>query len=190
MKIISFKQGSQEWLQFRRAHIGASDAIAIMGLSPWCSPLKLYEQKVFNFDEEENQYMARGKSLEPIALQCFEFETDLCMFPMVALHDTIPWMSASFDGITLEKDAILEIKCPGKKDHGTALEGKIPIKYYPQLQHQIEVSGLDFTYYYSFDGKLGVSLVVKRDQEFIERMLEKEFEFWNCLKALRPPKVT
>ena len=111
------------------------------------------------------------------------------MFPGVFVHDTIDWMSASFDGITLEQDAICEIKCPGKKDHAIALKGKIPTKYIPQLQHQIYVSGLSlFSYYYSFDGESGVVIEVKRDQEFIDKMVEKEFEFWNCLMSLTPPK--
>ena len=189
MKIVSIKQGSDEWLKFRRCHIGASDAPIIMGMSPWCSPVKLWEQKVFETEQIENKFMQRGKELEPLALKAFEFENDICMFPMVAIHDKIDWMTSSFDGVTLEKDKILEIKCPGKKDHAIALEGKIPPKYYPQLQHQIEVSGLEFSYYYSFDGKNGICLQVLRDQEFIGKMLEKEHEFWNCLKRLKPPKI-
>jgi putative phage-type endonuclease len=188
MRQVNVKQGTDEWHQFRRTHLGASDAISIMGMSPWKSPLGLYEDKIFNIDQEENEFMARGKRLEPIALEAFEKETGLIMFPGVFVHDTIDWMSASFDGITLEQDAICEIKCPGKKDHAIALKGKIPTKYIPQLQHQIYVSGLSFSYYYSFDGESGVVIEVKRDQEFIDKMVEKEFEFWNCLMSLTPPK--
>lgn len=189
MKLVNVKQGTSEWYQFRRTHLGASDAISIMGVSPWKSVLELYEDKVFQLDQKENSFMCRGKELEPIALKEFERETGLIMFPSVFVHDTIDWMSASFDGITLEQDAICEIKCPGKKDHSEAILGKVPKKYIPQLQHQIFVSGLDFAYYYSFDGKKGVTLEVKRDLVFIEKMLEKEFEFWNCLKTFTPPKI-
>lgn len=188
MRRVNVKQGTSEWYQFRRTHLGASDAISIMGVSPWKSPLALYEDKIFQLDQKENPYMHRGKQLEPIALSNFEEETGLIMFSGVFLHDTIEWMSASFDGITLEENAIVEIKCPGKKDHEEALKGKIPKKYIPQLQHQIFISGLDFSYYYSFDGNTGIVLEVQKDQDFIEKLVEKEFEFWHCLKTLTPPR--
>lgn len=189
MRLVNLKQGTPEWYQFRRTHIGASDAVSIMGLSPWKSPLELYEDKVFQLDQKENPYMHRGKQLEPIALEEFEKETGLIMFPAVYIHENIDWMCASFDGITLEEDAILEIKCPGKKDHEEALKGKVPKKYIPQLQHQLFLSGLDFAYYYSFDGCKGIILEVKRDQDFIDKLIEKEFEFWHCLLTLTPPKT-
>lgn len=190
MRLVNLTPGTPEWLHFRRTHIGASDAISIMGMSPWKSSLELYEEKIFQFEQDENQYMARGKLLESIALEQFEKETGLIMFPMVFVHDSIEWMSASFDGITLSRECICEIKCPGKKDHSEATLGMIPKKYYPQLQHQIHVSGLDFAYYYSFDGEKGIIIEVKRDQEFIEIMIEKEKEFWNCLQTLKPPTNT
>lgn len=189
MQLVKIKQGTPEWKQFRRIHLGASDAPIIMNVSPWMSPLKLYEEKVFGFEQEENPYMGRGKELEPIALETFENETGLIMFPMVFKHDSISWMSASYDGITIDRTAILEIKCPGKKDHELALNGKIPPKYIPQLQHQIYMSGLDVAYYYSFNGEKGVSIEVPRDQAYIDILLEKEFEFWNCLQTLTPPQA-
>lgn len=187
MQLVNLKQGSDEWLRFRRSHICASDAPVIMGMSPWKSPLELYEEKIFSFEQESNLYMQRGKDLECVALEEFENMTGIQMFPMVAKNDSIDWLAASFDGVTLNKDAILEIKCPGKKDHETAMKGKIPPKYIAQLQHQIYVSDLSFTYYFSFDGQKGVILEVKKDDLFIEKMIEKEKEFWNCLKTLKPP---
>lgn len=188
MKLVQIKPDTPEWLHFRRTHIGASDAISIMGMSPWKSPLELYEEKVFKFEQDENPYMKRGKELESLALESFEKETGLVMFPMVFVHDSIPWMSASFDGITIQRDAILEIKCPGKKDyHFVEVNKKVPPKYIPQLQHQIFVSGLDFAYYYSFNGEKGIIIEVKRDQEFIDKMIEKEKQFWHCLTTFNPP---
>ena len=54
-------------------------------------------------------------------------------------------MRASLDGISMDQE-ILEIKCPYKpnrldSDHQKTKEGKIPEKYWPQLQHQLEVFG-------------------------------------------------
>lgn len=183
MKTVRLTQRTKAWLDFRRNHICASDAPIILGMSPFKTIEQLLDEKIRGFEQVQNPFMLRGNNLEPIGLAEFEKETGLTMFPCVAVHDELDWMAASFDGMTIDEDYILEIKCPGKKDHKTALEGKVPDKYIAQLQHQIFVSGLDFSYYYSFDGLKGVILEVKRDQEFIEKMIEKETEFWNILQT-------
>lgn len=188
MRLINVQQGTSEWLKWRRTKITASDAMSIMGTSPWKSILQLYEQKIFQFEQEDNRFKARGRDLEPLALQSFEEETGLIMFPVVIESTTINWMGASLDGLTIDQKAFVEIKCPGNKDHHFADVNKmVPAKYIPQLQHQIACSGLDFAYYYSFDGERGVIIEVKRDKEFIEKMIEKEKEFWHCLQTFTPP---
>lgn len=190
MRLVKLNQGSPEWLKWRRNKITASDAPIIMGQSPWKSVVQLYEDKILGQEDQVNVYMQRGKDLEPIALEAFEKETGIIMFPMVFEHDERNWMGVSYDGVTLGRDAILEIKCPGKKDHHYVEVNKmVPVKYRAQIQHQIYISGLDFSFYYSFDGEKGIILEVKRDQEFIEKMIEKETEFWNCLKTFKPPRI-
>ena len=178
MKQVLLKQKSKQWLEWRKTKVCASDAPIILGVSPYKKIDKLLDEKIRCYECVPNAYMQRGVDLEPIALRAFEKETGLIMFPCVGEHEN-GWMAASFDGMTLEEDAICEIKCPGKKDHQLALDGIIPKKYFPQLQHQIYVAGLDMSYYYSFDGLNGIILEVKRDDKYIEIMLEKEFEFWN-----------
>ena len=181
MKTVNLKQKSQEWLAWRRSKIMASDAPIIMGVSPYKSPEKLLEEKIQCYERPGNQWMQRGIDLEPKALSEFEKEKNLIMFPCVGIHDN-GWMAASFDGMTLEEDCIVEIKCPGKKDHAMALEGKIPDKYYPQIQHQIYVSGLNMAYYFSFDGERGVTIEVNKDEIYIENMIAKLFDFWQLLQ--------
>lgn len=177
MRIVDIKQKTPEWLQWRCNHICASDAPIIMGTCNFKSIERLYEEKIKKYESTPNYWMLRGIELEPIALAEFERETGLIMFPCVGIHDEIEWVAASFDGMTLGQDAIVEIKCGGKKSHAMALEGIVDPRYYPQLQHQICVSGLDFAYYYSFNGESGKVLEIKRDQDFIDKMLAKEAEF-------------
>jgi len=154
-----------------------------MQMSPFKNIDQLYKEKNQGFEQVANPYMQRGIDLEPIALEKFEQETGLIMFPCVAVHDNIEWMAASFDGVTICRNAICEIKCPGKRDHFAATNGIIPEKYKAQLQHQLVVSGLWEMFYYSFDGEKGVIIEVKRDQNFIDVMIEKEIEFWERLQA-------
>lgn len=188
MKTVRLKQRSKEWIDWRRNKVMASDAPIIMGHSPFKTINKLYDEKVKCYEQPVTEWMQRGIDLEKIALKEFEKETELVMFPSVGVHEEIDWLAASFDGMTIEGDAIVEIKCPGKKDHSEAILGMIPDKYKAQLQHQLLVSGLDMAYYYSFDGEKGHIIEVLRDQEFIEIMLEKEKAFWHCLQTFTPPE--
>lgn len=181
MKLITLKQRSREWLSWRATKICASDSPIIMGHSPFKTIEQLYTEKTKCFESAPNPWMLRGIEMEGIALREFEKETDLIMFPCVGEHEN-GWMAASFDGMTIEGDCIIEIKCPGKKDHFAAMNGIIPEKNKAQLQHQLFVSGLQNMFYYSFDGENGVTIEVKRDDAFIEVMIEKEREFWERLQ--------
>lgn len=184
MKLINYKQRSKEWLQWRSTKVCASDAPILMNQSPFKTIEQLYIEKTKCFESVPNPYMLRGIELESLALEAFEKETGLIMFPCVGEHDN-GWMAASFDGMTIEQDAIVEIKAPGKKDHAVALEGKIPAKYVAQLNHQMFVADLQDMFYYSFDGKEGVIIEVKRDNDFIEIMLDKEKAFWDRLQNFK-----
>lgn len=87
-------------------------------------------------------------------------------------YQPFDWMMASLDGIDIDGQAILEIKCPGPSDHELAKAGKIPEKYIPQLQHQLAVTGLKLAYYFSFDGTDGVIVEIERDEIFIAKIIE------------------
>jgi predicted phage-related endonuclease len=116
--------------------------------------------------------------------------TGIVVFDQVVFHPEFEWMMASLDGIDIEGKNIVEIKCPGAEDHQTAVNGNVPTKYYPQLQHQMAVTGLDEAYYFSFDGRQGVIVKVKRDQKYIDTLIQKEANFYHCMRTLEAPKLT
>lgn len=186
-------QGSREWLAFRRAKIGASDAAAILGLSPYCSPFQLWLQKVEGVNAHETNGMKYGKRNEEPARQAFEEMTGLIMFGNLAprVNPNLDWQIASLDGITAEGDCALEIKCSNATDHKTAQEGLVPPKYIPQVQHQLCVTGLDWMYYFSFHKKDGALVMVKRDQPFIDEIVKVETKFYyEYMLAKVPPPLT
>lgn len=188
---MTLKQNTPEWLEARRNKLGASDAPIIMGISPWKTPYQLWEEKLgLGKDIPMNSYMQRGLYMEESARQCFERQTGLIVFPQVLYHDKYEWMMASLDGIDFSHKNIVEIKCPGNVDHGKALEGKVPDKYFPQLQHQMEVAGLDEAWYFSFDGIDGKAIKVYRDDKYAANMIKKEEIFWECVQNLEAPKFT
>jgi len=184
-------QGSQEWLEHRKNHLGASEASIVMGLSPWTTPYQLWERKLgLAAEQEETWQMRRGTELEPIALRQFCDEVDIEMFPQIVYHPEHRFMMASMDGLSLDRKEAVEIKCPGQSAHATALDGYVPEYYMPQLQHQLACLGLDVIWYYSFDGNSGVALRVERDNEFIKRMIDAELAFWECVQKKEPPEMT
>jgi len=187
-QVIDLEQGSQEWLDFRKRHITATDASAIMGVNPWKTKIQLYHEKLSNDPPMvPNERMQRGLDLEPIARELFALQTGFHTTPKVFVKD---WQMASLDGISEFGEIILEIKCPGAKDHAIALSGKVPDHYYPQLQHQIYVCGVNSAYYYSFDGFDGVAVEVKRDHEYIAKMIVEERKFYECLMSQTPPDIS
>ena len=181
------QQRSPEWLEWRRDKVTASDAAVIMGANTFKSIGELFDEKLgIRMPEAENEAMARGNALEDEARSSFEEATGHVVFPQVCIHKDFPWMTASLDGLSLEKDVAVEIKCPGfKSANGTYNNKVVPDYYFPQIQHQMSVTGLKEIYYWSYYMEGGVNLctllIVKRDDEYIEQMIAKEKRFYDLL---------
>jgi putative phage-type endonuclease len=189
--ILELEQGSAEWHKVRSRSIGASDAPVIMHKSPWLTPYKLWEQKLgLRKQNEINAAMARGNAMEQEARDCFTFKTRIPVAPKVMRHQEHEWMMASLDGIDPSYQTLVEIKCANKDDHALAKQGKVPEKYYYQLQHQLEVTGLDHMSYFSYDGTDGVIVEVGRNTRDINEMLGAEKVFYDYMVDILMPPMT
>lgn len=187
---MRLQQNTPEWLEFRKNYLGASDAPIIMGISPWRTRYQLWKDKIgIGEPQPMSNAMQRGVDMEESARDWFVYTTGIKICPEVVLHPEIPYLMASIDGISSDLQTIVEIKCPGRQDHSIAKNGTVPAKYYPQLQHQIEVCGVKKAYYLSYDGKDGVLLVVERDDTYIEDMLEQHADFWECVNSFKAPDL-
>lgn len=201
--VIDLKPNSQEWLDFRKNKIGASDVPIIMGISPWKTPLQLWEEKTLNKTQAPNSAMIRGSRLESDALQWYNikywnlrgiFKTQILK------SNEFPWAMCSLDGFLFYKETdlegkssefieIVEIKCPGKESHSVALSGHIPDYYYPQLQWQMWITGVKEMDYVSFDGEDGVVLKCQFNQDFFDRKIwPAVIDFKECMDNGIPPK--
>lgn len=171
--------------------MGSSDAPVIVGASPWKTPLQLFEEKIgVRQEPPSNWAMQRGLEMEAQARAAYELLTDIEMPPALAEHPKHTFMRASLDGWNQEKGRILEIKCPGEKDHATAMQGKVPQKYVYQLVHQMMVTGSQLVDYFSFDGKRGVIVKVEWDKNVQEFLAEAEIKFWEHVQSGTPPEAT
>ena len=179
----------EEWLEWRRQGVGASDAPAILGVSPWSTPYQTWRNKVFPREQKDNSSMKRGRDMEPIARAAFELKVGSFVYPENVENIEHPWLRASLDGLCKEGLIMVEIKCPNKLDHATAVSGHVPEKYWPQCQHQLAVTGFPSMYYWSFDGTKGAMVEVLRDEAFIvEQLFPKLQQFWyHVIDTVSPP---
>lgn len=188
---VNVVQGSTEWHKLRSKSLGASDAPVVMGVSPWKTPYQLWEQKVgLRQQQVANNNMMAGTALEEPAREIMCKELGCDFKPAVYLHNAYKWMIASLDGIDEKKQVGIEIKLANEIDHQGVLDGKVPEKYYPQLQHQMLVTGLSSIFYCSFRNINTFNIVeVKADERYISEMILKENEFWDCVQNFEAPKL-
>jgi len=188
-EIINLEQGTEEWLAFRREHIGASDAAAVLGIDPWKGPQALLEEKLSLRTVPSNPHMLRGKQLEEPARDVYVRKTGYKVKPVVIKSKEYPWMIASLDGITEDFKHGVEIKCPSPGSFEKALAGIVPQNYMAQLQHQMACCGLDFIDYFCYTPTSDVTLRVQRNDEYIKKLIERELEFYECMTFRKGPEV-
>lgn len=184
-------QGSQEWLAFKEGKIGSSDAAAIIGSSSFEGRIEAWKRFLYGDPREVTFSMKRGTELEPVAREWINNKLGRNYQPTVLQNVNEPNLIASLDGFYIddqEKCNILEIKCPGRKDHETALAGYIPEHYFPQLQHQMLVSGSDLVLYLSFYGGEGHLVPCHRDEEYIKELLAAEKSFLSSVALQEKPE--
>jgi len=189
--IIDLPQGSQAWLDYRLTMRNASETAAVLGVSPWCTPYQLWLLKTGRAQTKANAAMLRGTGLEPAARLAYETETGTIVQPLV-LQDGL--YSASLDGMTLQGDLIVEIKCPYKGQASTlwndVLAGQVPDHYAAQVQHQLMVSGAQLAHLYVFDGTEGLLRPIEPIDHAFQRIRDGWDQFQVYLDTDLPPPLT
>lgn len=183
------KQGSTDWLEWRRKHVGASDQIHLHWSAPWSIGWgALWDIKTGAAPEMfQNPQMERGLKLEEEARLAYSLEKEEEFEPALVESQEFPYLSASLDARS-HTGAIAEIKCPGKDDHESALQGVIPKKYIPQLCHQLFVTGNDRMDYVSFDGKKIAVVPYEREEVLLHQIMSSAHLFWLYVSNhTRPP---
>ena len=179
-RVERLHQGTLEWHRWRLAGIGSSDAPVIMGESNFKTARTLWSIKTGRVAEGGDSPAARrGRELEQLARRAYETHTGAQMEPACLVHERLEWMRASLDGISFDGATVLEIKCPlSDRDQAALREGRVPVHYFAQLQHQLEVSRAQEAHYWSFDGTRGTLVRVQPDPEYLAKLIEAESTFW------------
>jgi putative phage-type endonuclease len=179
--IVTLEQGTEAWREWRHKGIGASDASTIMGENRFKSAAQLLQEKRGpSRDFGQNAAMARGTELEPEARRLYIAETGRNVRPACLQSTRYDWLRASLDGLATNHDAVVEIKCGQSAYRTTSQTGSVPDYYYGQMQHILAVTGLDSLDFWCYWPAYPALLIpVPRNVAYIERLLNKELEFWN-----------
>ena len=190
-KIIQLKQGSADWLTYRLTMRNASETAAVLGVSPWCTPYQLWLLKTGRSVTKATAAMQHGTDMEPVARAAYEAETGNVMQPLV-LQDGA--YSASLDGMDLDGQLIVEIKCPYKGQASglwnDVLVGHVPDHYAAQVQHQLMVSGAALAHLWVFDGTQGLLRPIEPIDHAMQRIRDGWDAFQSYLDSDTPPPLT
>jgi len=189
----------EDWLKHRMVGIGGSDVGAILGLSKWKTPLQVWEEKKgIAPPQEETPAMKRGILLEPSVIKDWEIETKRVAKEEKAIHfhPEHDILLANTDSLILDNGdgmgtGILEAKTVAEIAY-SAWDGNIPIYYYVQLQHYLNVMGLkwgEFSIWILGWGIDSDRFPVVRDETLIDNMTNELMEWWmnHIVKDIPPP---
>ena len=183
--IPTAKMTREEWLQLRRKGIGGSDASVIMGKNPYRSILQLWEEKTGKLPvtDEGNEYTYWGNVMEPIIRKEFMNRTGLKVRQKHAMifHKDYPYLFADVDGIVTDErgeKCIFEAKTASQYK-AEQWEDRVPEEYILQVQHYLEVCGMDKAYIAALiGGNKFVFHTIYRDDELIRNLVSREKDFW------------
>lgn len=182
-----------EQIAERRQGIGASDAPAALGLSPWRTPLEVFLEKTGRAGpQEESLPMRVGRALEPVVLQAFAEETGLSVTRQQEriIDPALPWRWATVDAIA--DGALVEAKTAGDRgEWGEPGTDQIPRHYIVQVQHALACTGFKLAYVpVLLSGRDFRVYEVRRDEAIISAITEREVEFWSRIERDDPPPLS
>lgn len=189
MPRVELEQDSEEWHKLRSEKLGASDVASIMGVSPYRSPYELWLLKTKRIPPfTQTDAMLYGKRMEPILREAYFEQTNELFAPAVYIHDEHDFLMASLDGLSFDEDKILEIKACNKEVFTKAQQGEVAEHYFPQLQMQLScVPTAQEVHFHCYHKQDTVTVIVRRDDEFIKKMLYECQEFWDHVINDCPP---
>lgn len=151
-------QGSPKWLAVRAKHFTASEAVAMLGFSPYMTRNELLRQKATGIIPEPDAFTLRlfdeGHKTEAQARPIVERMLGEDLFPVTATLnvDGLPLL-ASLDGITMLDDCVWEHKLWNTELVATIQNnGDIPESHWPQLEQQLLISGAELVLFTVSDG--------------------------------------
>ncbi len=197
-ELVEVVSDTAEWQQERRNSIGASEVAAVLGLSPYATPLDVYRSKKGVDTEFDPERAFIGHAAEVMIhgfIETFRPELKPVLPAQMVRSVECPWLHASLDRrVTVDGlDVPVQMKSAhfyGVKDW----EDSTPILVQAQLQTELFVYDRPFGFSALLGGDMRIRMYrVERDDEFIQNhLIPQTRAFWEefVLKDVPPPATT
>lgn len=203
-------ENREDWLAGRMQGIGASEAAAVVGMSPWMSKLELWRLKVGAEKAKDlsgSAAVSRGVRMEPALRSLYTaihpgHTVDYYPYDILYQKER-PFIFATLDGeVTDERGrkGILEIKTssPNGKAGWAKWDGHIPDHYYCQILHQMLATGYEFVDLMASLENMDCDLSIRtyhferaNQEEDMAWLLKQETDFYqnNVLNGVPPAAI-
>lgn len=202
-----------EWHNLRKKGIGGSDAGVIIGKNKFKNILQLWEEKT---GRKENNFKSsaaqRGNDLEEYIRNSYRIDNpdkEILEVNKMYIHHEYDFIRANLDGeIEYQgKKGILEIKTTTINDYEIYKRewlNNIPESYLYQILHYFLVTGYEFAVLvadirfkcfeistpFDLEKRLQTIVINRVDwEDEIQELLNKEIEFWQCVKNDTEPRM-
>lgn len=140
---------NEQFLIERKKGIGGSDVAAIMGLSPWKTPLDIYLEKNTHVSledgddiSEDKPQLARGRRCEKYILEEYAERMACQLSPgRLMVHPTYPILRGNIDAFVEDTNIIVEAKSVGGSPN--SWDNEIPIYYKTQVAFYAAITNAD-----------------------------------------------
>lgn len=192
----------EDWLAERRRGIGASDAAAILGVSPYKTAYQVWVDKLGLLPGDalaDKEFIQWGNILEGPIAEEFARRTGRIVSRWIPgrseQHPKYDWLRCTPDAVQtrtvdgLQVTGLLQIKTTNAFGLAEWRDGP-PLAYQVQIQHEMEVMGAEWGTVCCLVG--GQKLVwhdVVANPAFVAAMLPKLAEFWQLVVSRTPPPI-
>ena len=189
----------EQFLRDRQKGIGGSDVAAIMGVSPWKTPLDVYLEKTMPVPPDDDfepiadkPELARGRRCEKYILEEYADRTFRTLAPgRLIRHPRYPFLQGHVDAFVKGYEGIVvEAKSVGGSPG--LWNDEIPLYYKTQVAHYALIANCErVDVPVLFDRWQYACFSYYRDPEFEDRILKTCLAFWNehVLKETPPQPV-
>lgn len=182
------------WLAERKNGVGASEAAAALGMSPFESPRGLYLRKLGILPEvTETEAMRWGSLLEPVIAAEYQRRSgNTILEQQVFLKSDLSPMMATVDAMTKEGFPV-EFKTVSAwtaRELGEEESDQLPDHWLIQGHQQMLLTStwrVDFAVLVA--GQRLQIFTVKRDEALVDAIILGVRGFWDCVQARRPPAL-
>lgn len=191
-KIFDSKNATREaWLKVRKLGLGGSDMAAVLGLSPWRSPIDVWLDKTSDtVEEKESEPMYWGNVLEEVVAQEFAKRSGYKVRNnnFTLQSEEYPYLLANIDREIVGIDAGLECKTANAFKANEWDGDNVPDAYYIQCQHYMAVTGKSSWWIAALiGGNTFVYKEIKRNEEVIKAIIDTGAAFWELVESKTMP---